>query len=106
MDWSQEIVFEFLVLYENEPVIWQPNHPKHKNRNLINDAWLHIKNKISIECTVAELKRKKESLMSIFRPLLKKVKASSKTAWIVPAVLGKYANAGVFGKYTSSGSPP
>ncbi|KAF5301322.1 hypothetical protein FQA39_LY10720 [Lamprigera yunnana] len=39
MEWSQEVVFEFLDAYENEPVIWQLGHPQHKNRNCVNDAW-------------------------------------------------------------------
>ncbi|KAF5295079.1 hypothetical protein FQA39_LY13230 [Lamprigera yunnana] len=76
---EQEVVFEFLDAYENEPVIWQPGHPQHKNRNCVNDAWLRIKNKLSIQCTIADLKNKKESLMASFRPLCRKVKASSKT---------------------------
>ncbi|KAF5298526.1 hypothetical protein FQA39_LY11778 [Lamprigera yunnana] len=79
MVWSQEVVFEFLDAYENEPVIWQPGHPQHKNRNCVNDAWLRIKNKLSIQCTIADLKKKKESLMASFRPLCMKGKASSKT---------------------------
>ncbi|KAF5293145.1 hypothetical protein FQA39_LY13755 [Lamprigera yunnana] len=79
MEWSQEVVFEFLDAYENEPVIWQPGHPQHKNRNYVNDAWLRIKNKLSIQCTIADLKKKKESLIASFRPLCRKVKASSKT---------------------------
>ncbi|KAF5284098.1 hypothetical protein FQA39_LY17109 [Lamprigera yunnana] len=79
MEWSQEVVFEFLDAYENEPVIWQPGHPQHKNRNCVNDAWLQIKNKLSIQCTIADLKKKKKSLMASFRPLCRKLKASSKT---------------------------
>ncbi|KAF5284791.1 hypothetical protein FQA39_LY04516 [Lamprigera yunnana] len=79
MEWSQEVVFEFLDAYENELVIWQPGHPQHKNRNCVNDAWLRIKNKLSIQCTIADLKKKRESLMASFRPLWRKVKASSRT---------------------------
>ncbi|KAF5297970.1 hypothetical protein FQA39_LY19231 [Lamprigera yunnana] len=79
MEWSQEVVFEFLDAYENEPVIWQPGHPQHKNRHCVNDAWLKIKNKLSIQCTIADSKKKKELLMASFRPLCRKVKASSKT---------------------------
>ncbi|KAF5278640.1 hypothetical protein FQA39_LY00682 [Lamprigera yunnana] len=78
MEWWQEVVFEFLHAYENEPVIWQPAHPQHKNRNCVNDAWLGIKNKLSIQCTIADLKKKIESLMLLFHPLCRKVKASSK----------------------------
>lgn len=79
MDWSNEVVLEFLDLYENEPVIWCTKHPEHKNRNAINDAWKRIEDTISVECSIKDLKKKKESLMSTFRPLLNKVKASSGT---------------------------
>lgn len=76
MEWSNEVVLEFLDLYENEPVIWCSKHLKYKNRNEVNDAWKRIEEKISITCSTNELKKKKESLMATFRPLMKKVKAS------------------------------
>ncbi|KAJ8930817.1 hypothetical protein NQ314_016349 [Rhamnusium bicolor] len=78
MEWSNEVVLEFLDLYENEPVIWCAKHLDHKNRNAINDAWKRIEEKISIECS-KELKKKKDSLMATFRRLLNKVKATSRT---------------------------
>lgn len=79
MDWSNEMTLEFLRLYESEPVIWNPKEPLHKNRNAVADAWKRIEVSLSIKCSVQELKKKKESLMATFRPLLNKVKASMKT---------------------------
>ncbi|CAG9772281.1 unnamed protein product [Ceutorhynchus assimilis] len=79
MEWTNDIVLEFLDHYENEPVIWMAKHKDHKNRNAVNDAWKRIQDNISVECTMQELKKKKESLMATFRPLIKKVKASSGT---------------------------
>lgn len=79
MEWTNDVVFEFLDLYGNETVIWCAKHREHKNRNAINDAWKRIKDKISIQCSIQEVKKKNESLMSTFRPLLKKVKATSGT---------------------------
>jgi hypothetical protein len=78
MDWSNERTIKFLRLYELEPVIWNPKEPLHKNRTAVDDAWKRIEASLSINCSVQELKRKKESLMASFRPLLNKVKASIK----------------------------
>ena len=80
MDWSNELTLEFLRLYELEPVIWNPKEPLHKNRTAVDDAWKRIEASLNIKCSVQELKKKKESLMASFRPLLNKVKASMKTS--------------------------
>lgn len=79
MEWSNEVVMEFLTLYENEPIIWHAKHPEHKNRNKVHDAWKRIQDTMSITFTIAELKKKKECLMATFRPLSRKVKATSGT---------------------------
>lgn len=79
MEWSNEVVLEFLDLYAEEPIIWFSKHPNHKNRNAVQDAWKRIEEKISITCSTKDLKKKKDSLMATFRPLLTKVKATSGT---------------------------
>jgi len=79
MEWSNESVLEFLRLYEQESVIWNAKHLKHRDRNAVSDAWSNIQKSFSLQYTVQELKKKKESLMSTFRPLLSKVKGSMKT---------------------------
>ena len=79
MDWSNELTLEFLRLYELEPVIWNPKEPLHKNRTAVDDAWKRIEASLNMKGSVQELKKKKESLMASFRPLLNKVKASMKT---------------------------
>lgn len=67
MSWTNEQVLEFLELYQTEIVVWDPTHRQHKNRNSVADAWERIKNSFSIKCSVSELKKKKESLMSTYR---------------------------------------
>lgn len=62
MEWSNEATLEFLSLYEKEQLIWNPKDPAHKNRNFVSDAWIRIKNKMSIECSVHDLERKKRFL--------------------------------------------
>jgi len=79
MEWSSEVTLEFLRLYEQESAIWNPKDPLHKNRTAVAEAWKRIEGSLSIKCSVKELKKKKESLMATFRPLLNKVKASMKT---------------------------
>ncbi|KAL1496995.1 hypothetical protein ABEB36_008029 [Hypothenemus hampei] len=78
MEWSNETIMEFLNLYENEPVVWNACHPLHKNRNEVFEGWKRIQQKLSIDCSVTELKKKKESLMARFRQCLGKVKQSTK----------------------------
>lgn len=77
--WSNETVVEFLSLYEEEPIIWNPKHEGHKDRNAVHDSWARIKNKLSVDCTIAELKKKKEGLMGTFRKLNAKVKSTMTT---------------------------
>lgn len=58
MEWTNELTLEFLELYENEPVIWNPKMKEHKNRNKVSDAWNNIKLLFSVDCPVADLKKK------------------------------------------------
>lgn len=69
---------EFISAYEKYPVFWDPKHPDHKNRNKLNDGWAQLQNEFSAEVQIAEVKRKKKSLMSTFRSLRKKVVESEK----------------------------
>lgn len=72
-EWSNELTLEFIEHYEKHPILWNPNHAGHKNRNWLNDAWLKISKEMSVEMPVTVLKKKKESLMSTYRTLKKKV---------------------------------
>lgn len=47
MDWSNDLILEFLKLYEDEPSIWNPSDPNHKLRNYVHDAWGRIQEKLS-----------------------------------------------------------
>nr|CAI5823126.1 unnamed protein product [Callosobruchus analis] len=77
IEWMNEL--DFLSLFENGPVIWNPRIPDHKNSNKVADAWTNIQKQFSVECSVAELKKTKKSLMAMFRQLLNKVKSSLKS---------------------------
>lgn len=79
MDWPNETVFEFLDFFEQESVIWNPSCPNHKNRYEVNDAWRRIEDNMGKKFSISELKKKKDSLMAIFRTCLKKVKGSTKS---------------------------
>lgn len=79
MDWSNETVLRFLDFYEEEPIIWNALHPKHKNRNEVHDAWKRIQKQLGAIYMVDELKKKKDSLMASFRTNLNKVKSSVKS---------------------------
>ena len=79
MEWSNELILEFLDLYEQEPCIWNPKHSLHKVRNSVHDSWKNISQNLSVQYSISDLKKKKDSLMATFRKLNNKVKASKKT---------------------------
>lgn len=74
--WSNENVLLFLELYQAEPVLWNPTVKDHKNRNAVADAWQRIQVSLGLKYAVAELKKKRESLMSTYRLYTKKIKDS------------------------------
>ncbi|XP_028163793.1 uncharacterized protein LOC114355257 [Ostrinia furnacalis] len=79
MEWSNASVIEFLELLQGEPILWKhrTNSTNHKNRNLIKDAWIRIKTDFSMECTIEELRRKKNTLFTQYRDYLKKIRDST-----------------------------
>uniref|UniRef100_A0A0A9ZI48 Calmodulin-binding transcription activator 3 n=1 Tax=Lygus hesperus TaxID=30085 RepID=A0A0A9ZI48_LYGHE len=79
MEWTDELTLEFLHLYAKEPVIWHPLHPDHKDRNIIHDGWKRIQSKLGNNCSVSDLKRKRENLMATYRKCVKKVETSCGT---------------------------
>lgn len=73
MDWSNELVLSFLEHYKCYDVIWDPNHPEHKNKSSVIDAWELLRKEMGTDMTVADLKRKKDALMATYRTLIKKI---------------------------------
>ncbi|XP_063357825.1 uncharacterized protein LOC134647403 [Cydia amplana] len=76
--WNNELTFQFIERYQNEPCIWNPKHKHHKDKIKVYDAWLRIANAMGVP-DVADVKKKKESLMTAFRLNHKKVIASRKS---------------------------
>lgn len=72
-------MLEFIELLQGEPCIWNPKNKNHKNRNLVNDAWVRVKNSFSVPCSIEELKKKRNTLLTQYRDCLKKIKDSTKT---------------------------
>nr|CAI5864297.1 unnamed protein product [Callosobruchus analis] len=58
MEWTNDLTLEVFSLFENEPVIWNPRIPDHKNRNKVVDAWINIQKQFSVERSVAESKKR------------------------------------------------
>jgi hypothetical protein len=71
-DWSNELVLEFLELYEAEPTIYDPKHPAHKNKMKVNAVWMRIKRALSVNVSVAEIKKKERLPHGIFPPSFEK----------------------------------
>lgn len=76
MEWTSEKVMRFLKLYKSHPCIWNPKDSGHKNRKKVNNAWIEIQNGLGERCTVKDLKKKRESLMSAFRGYKAKIRKS------------------------------
>ncbi|CAH1118439.1 unnamed protein product [Phaedon cochleariae] len=75
MQWTNELILEFIRLYKQEPIIWNPKYGLHRPGRLeISDAWRRIEANFSVECPIEELKRKKDSLMATYRSLRNKIK--------------------------------
>ncbi|XP_044745678.1 uncharacterized protein LOC123307434 [Coccinella septempunctata] len=74
MDWTNELTLYFLQLYRDEPCLWDPSHCNYKRKDQIVMAWQRLSE--STGKSVAELKRKKESLMATFRAHSRRKKAS------------------------------
>lgn len=74
--WSNELEYEFLEKYHNEPVLWDPSHPQHKNKQSVNDAWERINQQMNIGTSIEDLKKKRESLMATYRGHKRKIQQS------------------------------
>ncbi|KOB77890.1 Uncharacterized protein OBRU01_03311 [Operophtera brumata] len=87
--WTNDNILEFIELYKRERTIWDPKNPQHKNRNDIALAWGRIQNSMSINCSITDLKKKKESLMTSFRLHLNRKKKcpSYQTCWFAYSAL-------------------
>lgn len=81
--WSNDVILEFLELYRTEQLLWDPKHPLHRNRSEVNDAWLRIQSALSVNFSIVDLKKKKESLMTSFRMHWNKKRKSQdyRTTW-------------------------
>lgn len=72
----------------------------HKLRNVVHDAWAKIVKKLEIDCTMAELKKKKDGLMATYRKLAHKVRNTEKSAtgevykpeWFAYDFMNKFLN--------------
>ncbi|XP_060523693.1 uncharacterized protein LOC132700408 [Cylas formicarius] len=74
MEWSNDLVLEFIRLYEMHPVLWNPEHPLNKNRTSLNDAWIKMAEDFSIDVTVDQLRKKKESVLAMYRTITNKIR--------------------------------
>jgi hypothetical protein len=39
MEWNNESTLRFTELYKDNPVLWDPTHPKHYNKHSKYDVW-------------------------------------------------------------------
>ncbi|KAJ0177632.1 hypothetical protein K1T71_006505 [Dendrolimus kikuchii] len=102
MSWNNDVVLEFLELYRREQLLWDPKHPLHRNRSEIVAAWIRIQSSLSINCSVIDLKKKKESLMTSFRMHFNKKKSQIgyRTTWFAYELMESFLG----GKYECDSS--
>ncbi|CAH2208699.1 jg26511 [Pararge aegeria aegeria] len=72
--WSNELELSFIECLRAEPVLWDINLKDYKNKLKSHDAWMRIST--VMEIPIADLKKKKDSLMSSYRSYKGKVKKS------------------------------
>lgn len=102
MSWNNGVVLEFMELYRREQLLWDPKHPLHRNRSEIIAAWIRIQSSLSINCSVIDLKKKKESLMTSFRMHFNKKKSQVgyRTTWFAYELMESFLG----GKYECDSS--
>lgn len=72
MSWPNELSLEFIMLYKQEPVLWNLKYPNAKNRTAVTEAWNRIRSALNVDISITDLKKKKESLMTSYRSNVKK----------------------------------
>nr|CAI5831834.1 unnamed protein product [Callosobruchus analis] len=75
MDWSQERTLIFLEGYQAEPVVWDPKHKDHKDRNKTHDAWMRLESLVN----TGRFEEEKKSLLPTYRGYRRRVEASIKS---------------------------
>ncbi|XP_045455174.1 uncharacterized protein LOC123664680 [Melitaea cinxia] len=77
MEWKTDLIFQFLSLYQTEPLLWNTLSMEHKNKDDTYDAWKRIKQQLGDgNIPIKEIKRKRDNLMSTYRRLRSKVEKS------------------------------
>ncbi|KAL4705950.1 hypothetical protein ACJJTC_012110 [Scirpophaga incertulas] len=78
MYWDQDTILEFIELLKNEPVIWNHKSKNHNNKNAVNEAWQRVASSFSLDLSIDELKRKRNSVTTLYRSLVKKIHESTR----------------------------
>lgn len=67
MEWNNGMVLEFLEAYATEPTIWDLRNEDHKRKSLVQAAWQRVLSRLDWDCTIDDLKKKRDSLMAYYR---------------------------------------
>lgn len=65
MEWTDKRSLQLISLYEKNPILWDPSHGEYKIIKKKNDVWNQIAKIMKFE--VHEIRKKMESLLSLFR---------------------------------------
>lgn len=64
-NWTDENCLKLIKLYQDRPILWDPQHPKFKLTKLKYDTWIEISNEMNSDTN--EVKKKIDSLLTSFR---------------------------------------
>lgn len=71
-EWNRESSIQLIELYEERPVLWNPNNNNYHMKTLKYDAWKEIADKV--KRNLKDVKQKMTSLLSSFRREKLKIK--------------------------------
>jgi len=63
--WTDENCLKLIQLYQDHPILWDPQHPKFKLTKLKYDSWMDVSNEMNSD--INNLKKKMDSLLTSFR---------------------------------------
>lgn len=79
-EWNRESSIQLIELYEERPVLWNPNNNNYHMKTLKYDAWKEIADKV--KRNLKDVKQKMTSLLSSFR----REKLKIKKEWVLAKV--------------------
>lgn len=83
MEWTKDILTEFIELYRERPCLWKIKDPEYINKNLKREAYADLikllKSKNYNDVTIKDVKTKIQNIRNAFRRECKKIENSNRS---------------------------